>query len=175
MRRCSCTDDARLKLRKGSRLQCHGSRRLSGHYVRSRYDDILRSVAGIISWNLIRLPLPVHHNLANLLMSARLGTGVRRLLSTSTRHTRPTALPRTSPLTSTPTLRNTQAGPRHYSSMTGTDKKDKNDAVLQLVQKIIPPLHPTLHKGQAGESPVAAGSIFLRLRLELRSCAGQEV
>lgn len=36
--------------------------------------------------------------------------------------------------------------------MTGTDKKDKNDAVLQLVQKIIPPLHPTLHKGQAGES-----------------------
>lgn len=37
--------------------------------------------------------------------------------------------------------------------MTGTTSKDKNDAVLQLVQKLIPPLSPKLHKGQAGEYP----------------------
>lgn len=39
---------------------------------------------------------------------------------------------------------------RHFS-MSGSS--DKNDPVLQQVRRIIPPLSPKLHKGQAGEFP----------------------
>lgn len=111
--------------------------------------------------NLIRPPSALHHSALHhswqLLMSAR--PGARRLLTSSTlRYTRPTTSPRLVLLISIPSpsvsrLSIVQLGPRHYGTMTGTDRKDKNDAVLQLVQKLIPPLSPKLHKGQAGESP----------------------
>lgn len=163
---CAVSDsNARLKYAGSCRAKgnrCHGSRRLSGHYA-NRNDDIPRvlpeSSAGIAAGCLPRL----HHS-SQLLMSARLGL---RRLATYTTLSPPlptTCLRRPNPRhlgQSSVFGRQQQAQIRAFS-MTGTTSKDKNDAVLQLVQKLIPPLSPKLHKGQAGEHSFVSSVVAIQ-------------